>query len=51
MQDAVNEALVHDLVDDLIGEPDRGVDEDCVVNFIHVIFVLEEAELKFVFGR
>lgn len=51
VQDAVNEALVHHLVDDLVGEPNRGFDEDRGVNFIHVIFILEEAELKFVFGR
>lgn len=45
MQDAVNEAFIHDLVDDLVGKPDRGLDEDRVVNLIHVIFILEEAKL------
>ncbi len=51
MQDTVNETLVHDLVDGFIGKPRDGFDENRFVDFVNIIFVLEEAELQFVFGR
>src|SRR5512138_3165664 len=51
VQEAVDHALVQELVDDVLREPVRRFDQDTVVDLVDVIFVLEQRELQPVLRR
>src|SRR6185436_7829768 len=49
MQDAVDDALIQELVNDVLGKPVNRFDKDGVIHFIEVVFSLQEINLEFVF--
>jgi hypothetical protein len=51
MQKTVDNFLVHELVDNIFCKPVGGLDEEEVVGFINVVFVLEDRDLQFVLCR
>src|SRR5512134_1889196 len=46
MQDAIDQPLIQQLVDDILGEPVDRLDKDPVIKFVKVIFVLQEVDLE-----
>src|SRR6266508_5963372 len=49
VQDAVNHALIHKFVDDILREPVGRFDEHTIIEFVKIIFVLEQRDLQSVF--
>src|SRR5918993_1099028 len=49
VQDAVDHALIHELIDDVFRKPVGRLDKGTVIKFIEVIFVLEQRDLEAVF--
>ena len=51
MQDAVDQALIHPLVDNVFCKPVGRFDEQEIVGFIKIILVLEKRDLQSIFCR
>ena len=52
MQDAVNYALIHEFINNILCEPIGGFDKEKIIGLIKIIFVFEETNLKSIFcGR
>ena len=48
VQNAIDETFVHPLGDEDFGEPDQWFDEEEIIDFVEIIFVLEHRNLQFI---